>query len=332
MFANTEKGRNFLRVDLRAQPPRVRKDSKTNFEWNLKTLILMSRAGLISLESEPPPRIENWENESEKEINERFEEYFNSRTIRVIASGHQDKDMWEDRVEPVRKTIFDTGRAALNLMEQILEGKRETSQILASVYAIRRYGIKPVPVCGGCEVCRKNRWDLSDYEVPIPQPIRKPDDRFEPKLLQILGSDASFRLVSYSSPPDSHGLDKLNKRILKFLGDCVNLGIKEVAVARHWLNNREYRALYKKAPNCMVIHTDLLREHLELVSLRLPRITVLDQDKSFQAIPDYLFAVDRPLHIILFSEETREASPPFKKVVDVWDHVSLETIMEKLNQ
>jgi hypothetical protein len=112
----------------------------------------------------------------------------------------------------------------------------------------------------------------------------------------------------------------------------VNLGIKEVAVARHWLNNREYRALYKKAPNRMVIHTDLLREHLELVSLRLPRITVLDQDKSFQAIPDYLFAVDRPLHIILFSEETREASPPFKKVVDVWDHVSLETIMEKLNQ
>ena len=52
----TDAGSDKMRVPLSISPPRVAGDSAANRAWNLRTLLLMDRAGLVTVVADPPPR------------------------------------------------------------------------------------------------------------------------------------------------------------------------------------------------------------------------------------------------------------------------------------
>lgn len=48
---------HLLELDLSVVPPRLRRQSDHNESWNMRTLIMMARAGMLELASQPPSRI-----------------------------------------------------------------------------------------------------------------------------------------------------------------------------------------------------------------------------------------------------------------------------------
>ena len=81
-----------VRVDVSPGPGPEDKDmvGQRNEDWNLRTLILLTRAGLIELTGFPnydPDKVGKWIN------------------LKIIDQNHLDKDTWEKKVSLVRQKI-----------------------------------------------------------------------------------------------------------------------------------------------------------------------------------------------------------------------------------
>jgi ATP-dependent DNA helicase RecQ len=131
--------------------------SRENQVWNVRTLNLMSRAGLIEL---------MWEGRSKDK------EAFGSdyRLVKIIDEKHLDESRWGKVFEPIRQKSRSSEVKSLNLMKQFLSGEYCVSEILPSIYRIpkREYPyrkeINVAIACGGCPSCRKS--NLTPFASP----------------------------------------------------------------------------------------------------------------------------------------------------------------------
>src|SRR5690606_12796431 len=90
-----------LEVDLAVVPPRLRRQSDYNQSWNMRTLIMMARAGMLGLESQPPARIAQQEEESEAAFelrsDEHWSEYFQRTVVGMSELGHLSRERFDAR-------------------------------------------------------------------------------------------------------------------------------------------------------------------------------------------------------------------------------------------
>jgi len=137
--------------------------SDKNMEWNVKTLTLMSRAGLIALDDQKPKRDQVDEN-SEIAVQaptclDRRREEERWRVLEILNNAHTDRNVWEDQVERVRRVTSQASAHQLELLEQLLDASTCVSEVLAEAYTIRhptnRFSHNPIAMsCGGCSYCR----------------------------------------------------------------------------------------------------------------------------------------------------------------------------------
>lgn len=126
-----------VRIDGRpsGEPDRIDMLGESNTDWNLRTLMLMMRAGLIRLLGSPRPRIEatgDW------------------LEVEVIDDHHLDLTVWRDRVEPVRIETWRAGMRNLDLMRQFLARDRCPAETFETLYGVGRVS----RVCSRCQDCR----------------------------------------------------------------------------------------------------------------------------------------------------------------------------------
>jgi hypothetical protein len=107
-----------------------------NADWNLRTLALMARAGLVrllgaprSLLSEPGDWLE----------------------IELLDDEHLDRKMWEQRVEPVRAQGQAAGLRNLDLMRRYLSNRACPADLLEELYGRERV----TRTCASCSRCRE---------------------------------------------------------------------------------------------------------------------------------------------------------------------------------
>ncbi len=81
-------GANRYRVSLESQRSAIVRDTQENEAWNLRTLSLMMRAGLIRVDSEEPPAADDT---TEDEGGDAFHRYITSTVIEITDSGHRDR-------------------------------------------------------------------------------------------------------------------------------------------------------------------------------------------------------------------------------------------------
>ena len=130
-------GRFVVRIDGR--PGNDERDidmfGDANTDWNLRTVALMARAGLVRLLGTPYPRIHDEGDWLE---------------VEVIDDGHLDIETWRTRVEPVRKDGWLAAKRNLDLMRDYLRDDRCPATILEDLYGAHRIG----RVCSRCRQCR----------------------------------------------------------------------------------------------------------------------------------------------------------------------------------
>jgi hypothetical protein len=159
MFAAKEPlDRGLYRLPLEVRPAYAAADDSNSYHtmWNVRTLNLMSRAGLIQLEGSG--------------IHESADEPCAS--VRILDDEHLLLATWEDRVERLR--LDEREQAILNLrwLRELAAGRICASRVFECVYRLDSIpGGGGLPVsrsCGGCAACR--RQGLAPYAGVQPEP------------------------------------------------------------------------------------------------------------------------------------------------------------------
>ncbi len=306
------KGGGRYEVDLEKIPPYLDWSSEENEDWNLRTILLMHRAGVIEIDCSPPAFIKREVGESKEEFKERCEREFAERgrpvSIRRIDSiACRDKEAWEKKVAPKREELYQRNRENWRMVEEdLLSGTASVCDLLKSLYSFQVNDEGSVEVrtsCGGCPGCRSQQRSrvLEYYPEPcIPSAL---DCTLKGPLRKIFGEELTV-YVSYPCPSDKPSeLDDWNEDILDVIGLCVEQGIREVATGEDLHSLKRFRKLYQKSDLSFVINRDIESEEGD-ARLKVPRLSVLGPDFAGRKFPRHLRRYET--QGVIFFPETME--------------------------
>ena len=151
---------------------------ETNTDWNLRTLALMARAGLVRLLGTPYPRVQ---------------EEGDWLQVEILDDGHLDKAVWKQRVEPVRREDWMASTRNLDLMRDYLRDVRCPAEILEELYGADRLG----RACSRCSRCRADP-TCRHRTIPVGEPRAPWSEPLHPTLTRLL--DRNLRLLVTYEP------------------------------------------------------------------------------------------------------------------------------------
>ncbi|MEU4517450.1 protein DpdF [Amycolatopsis sp. NPDC024027] len=173
-------------LDLDSRPPHVSETGEKNRIWNVRTLNLMVRSGLIELH--PPTRLVRDAEEDDAQWEIRLRDHFSELAMRARVSIHgqtNDRAHFDLRIEEVRQVIMKGQWAALQRLRNAMSGDRCTGKELADYYTTTYRGTEfgTAAACRGCPHCRRsgpadNGFYCTPWE-PIPGvawPLNEKDD------------------------------------------------------------------------------------------------------------------------------------------------------------
>lgn len=171
-------GRFAVRIDGRPGTDECDIDmfGDANTDWNLRTVSLMARAGILRLLGMPFPRLEQ-----EGEWLE----------VEVVDDHHLDMALWHSRVEPVRRIGWLAAKRNLDLMREYLRNDRCPAVILEDLYGANRVG----RTCSRCSRCRANE-ACRFNRVAVGEPRGPWTEQLDPLVAGLLDRDRRL-LVSY---------------------------------------------------------------------------------------------------------------------------------------
>jgi ATP-dependent DNA helicase RecQ len=169
---------------------------EANTDWNLRTVALMARAGLLRLLGTPNPRVEqdgDW------------------LRVEIIDDHHLDPVTWQQRVKPVRRDASLAGQRNLDLMRSFLDDQRCPAEILEELYGSDRIG----RACSRCSRCRANPANrrptvtIGEPRGPWVQPLYPPLARLFDLNLRLLVTYEPDKLPRAASRRLSETLQRL---------------------------------------------------------------------------------------------------------------------------
>ncbi len=138
--------------------------SDTNRGWNVRTLTLMARAGLLELDAEDPI--------SEPAFGE---EVGSTRVVAVLDEDHRQEEKWQCRVRACRQRSYATGAESVRQLMTVLTAQRCAADAFGDAYTLEGRN-PPIPrarvarCCSSCPYCRANGRPMRREPLPIPPP------------------------------------------------------------------------------------------------------------------------------------------------------------------
>jgi superfamily II DNA or RNA helicase len=315
---------HLIRVDLSVVPPSLRRQTDYNAAWNMRTLIMMARAGMLNLESEAPERIAQIESEADATLAIRNEEhwgrYFRHVLVRVQEGAHRNKEVFDAIISHERTRSVEAAKVGDAMLDALLDGHVEVSAQLERLYRNHAEGRSVVvsKACGGCPQHRREGGAHTYYAEPAAfgiEQVGQPDTGAWRSHFPHL--DLGAPIILALPKDDEEG------GVLPVLRDLVALlGVREVGVTRRFRSrNLDTKSLHKHAPDGVLLVQDLEEEEVRgPTSYQLARASVWDAGDR-QPIPRFLFGMDRPLHVILVAATTQDPWHPQRRLIDTGANV-----------
>ncbi|MFZ1976299.1 MAG: protein DpdF [Candidatus Acidiferrales bacterium] len=229
-------GEGRYRVPVDAAPPyNPNADNDYNVAWNLRTLTLMARAGLIALDAEAPPTVTANEDMSDAEMLAAYDDavrvYRNRRIIRPLVADHQSEAVWREKVESLRDVSYAAGTRSFQLMKAVLHSEHCVADDFVELYSIParegRRGVSVSASCGGCGWCRKKGGLPYELEPSIPWSPWPASDRMERVLAGEFGSREVMAIFH-------NGFDDIRKKrnLGHFVEWLAHQGVRNLVIPR----------------------------------------------------------------------------------------------------
>lgn len=308
---------NVFAIDVEARRAKLPRTSEYNVDWNMRTLILMARAGLISLEIGTPPSDQAVSDVDKDEASSLLAVLASIR-VRILDDGHLLPEVWERRVSESRRTTLNAAGRNLALMQDLLKGEREVSETLAQLYRVntKTYFVPVTRVCGGCPVDRFDPEVRCEYRVPEPTLLTATDSaNFAEWTRRFPWIDPTFAYVFYD---DERPIAEVHQAIVRFVEWLVQeCGVREVATETNSGLSQlpGWQHLYRRAPNGVVIQRSLKELQVEPYT-PLARVTVLDATSAITMLEPVQMLV-RPQHLVLLPRSLPDPSNPTRTLAEV---------------
>jgi ATP-dependent DNA helicase RecQ len=319
MLHNAESlGPHRYRVSLETQRSAIVRDSQENEAWNLRTLSLMMRAGLIHVDSEAPPAADDT---TENEAGDAFRRYITSAVIEVTDPGHLDPGVWDAVVEPVRQRTIQATASAYSLMLDALSCERDFADILSEAYRIgpgSPLGVRgetiPQRGCGGCPHCRKVSRSPYAGQAGTPEPVAKPQSLVSPDLNEIVGGPTGTLLVMIDPQP-------MRRRqrwpeFAELLEALIRHGIRLLSAPRAVLDLSPVAKAHRATRDGFLF---LEPNPVHVFAPKVPTLIVHDPLKREAAVPEsYFRAPSIPhLRVVLVPPDARDPERPNRTVAEM---------------
>ena len=290
-----------IEIDLAVVPPRLRRQTEYNESWNMRTIIMMARAGILDLESQSPAPVPQIEDELKFDFDARRDEYWSNyyrRTVvRIKEFDHQSPDTFETLIAGERRRAIELVTRSRLILDQLLGRETEVSELLDHLYRSNVPGRSVIvsKACGGCPIHRQLGTINIHYSAPPAFGIERVGhfdlsmfvDRF-PQL------DLNSPILL---PFDEPLADSV---LMALLRDFIGLfGVHEIGIQTAFRDrNSDFIGVHRHSIDGLVLIQSLEEEVLRPSSYELPRVS-LWMGSQTAGLPIHLFTMKRPLHVII---------------------------------
>jgi superfamily II DNA/RNA helicase len=329
----TTEENDLWKIDIDAVRPGLLGGGGKNIKWNMRTLNLMVRAGLIRLEldvNNEIPAIDPGEATAPLFA-------MTNLRVRICNHGHLLPETWEERITPLREKILTAANRNLAMMQQLLPKRpgqaidTEVGSILRQLYQFQTpWWVDVVPVCGGCPLDR-HQSRSGVYPQPIVLPVQRVRPFDTPVWHQHFGwVDPALAFVFYDETRD---WNDIQRDILQFAGWLIQqCDVRELAIGprSRLRQSPEWNGLYRHTSERVLLQQPLASARALYTSL--PRLTVLEPDTVATFIQP-MRLLQRPFHIVLLPRNTPDPQNSARRFIDVSpNQLVLETILYGINQ
>jgi superfamily II DNA/RNA helicase len=313
-------------VDLNLVPSHLYIKSERNSLWNVRTITMMARAGLIELVDlrEGTAAID----EAPIDLS-----LVSQAAVRLLDANHRDPEVFSRRLAIAREAMLGAGERGVRAMHDVAKNEVEISEALTLMYSVQKGGWSPVvSCCGGCV----NHWAKRSVTGRYP-PVRAGRlRRFAARdisRIERLGLPmASARLLIVAVADDGDFLVTC-QRLATYLASIVrpHTWQLETSLATTRLG-RHLRTILRDAP-----HDD---SFIDVVDADAPdawsagsgevRVTFLDRaDRA--TFPKEFWGSDAALEIVIVKNTVGDPDHDQRRFVDTTPHVASATFFEKIS-
>jgi hypothetical protein len=309
-------------LNLNSLRPDIQYTGDWNRQWNLRTLVLLARAGVLEFRDLPPPLLERNDTESENAFNERKEKswvtYRDSCRISINKANPLTESDWKQATLVYRTNVSRNQQSYWSAMESFLNREKPLFEILANVYRVPEAGIALIPKTP------------TEY---IPSPPKRICNAISPALEELT---KHYKFITYQTVGQTG--DQMAIRLTDFLKLLAKQGIREIALPAAWRDNEWYDRRNPISQMCeacwekfLIVRT--IEDEDEYVPIALvPRVTLLTPDMTDGEVPPNLFQLNHLLHLILLPEEVIDPSHPLRRLGDTrTDVIEIQTAHDRLS-
>ncbi|WP_035566042.1 protein DpdF [Caballeronia sordidicola] len=328
------RGEDRWSVDISVVPTHGMRQSDYNKAWNVRTLILMARAGVIELDSDFPEMPMRLPREPDDTYEGRQEEaaaqYFNRTTIRILNPRHREKSVWANEIQTARLHGEQSTGRNFKLLLSVLNGDVEVSDALTRLYEVDN-GRWRIPVgggCAGCPVCRRiGQKKLQTFMPTLPLAVTRKFDIAKWSKYFSGRSPEKFLVVM----PDLLS-SAVAGQVVKALSVAVShLDVAEINLTdrEFWRGVKGYSELARKSRWKFVIENDMRADDAFVVNQRFPAVSILTSAAG--EIPLEILAARKPLHLLFVPESFIDPFAPGRRMADVWpNRMDLAQFLKKM--
>ena len=204
-------GDGLIAVDVDARPSASENDidmsGDRNTDWNVRTLTLLARAGIIELVGQ---------------LSRNAESDPARLTIRILDDGHQRLDRWSIQVAPVRDAIAGASRRNFDLMRRYLRADDCPARVFEALYGAKNVLLS----CSRCRLCRAEPTRRSTEYIPREPASPWPGRSLHPELANLIGGGGRLLV---SDDPEARE-DRWHRRFAEILDALARKGMIKLAL------------------------------------------------------------------------------------------------------
>lgn len=324
-------------LSLDHRPADIDDSGVRNASWNLRTLVLMARAGLLSFAPLPPPHLEPNEGEDPMVFEERrrraFRTFSREVGIRLLDSRHSDPRHWEVEVAATRKTLRTADDESATLVQQLRTLQMPMNDIFREVYTLSDPPLQPPRLAGSCPITRRTHsvsFQSTDPEVMgIKAAAAKLSAELERALAPCQDEVSRFWIAYDAIPKGSREFRKWHERLFYLLRYMVSGGVVELSLPQVLLSGADWTQLTMRSPERFLIRASG-SEDQNTGRPFVPRLSFVDDKNDGGVELEQIMMIHRPQHIIVLPRVTTDPRSPHRRLVDIVRHLSIDQVLARL--
>lgn len=312
-------------VDLNRLPSHLTVASEQSSLWNIRTLTLMARAGLIELVALRDSAMAGEETPLDLAL-------ASHAAVRILEASHLNREAFSRSLAQARADMLRAGDQGLLAMQDVASLKLEISQALTSMYSVVQGVWSPVvSSCGGCATHWENRASTGLYQPPHAGRLRRFAKRDTSRIRDLGLPMASPRLLVVAIPDEGH-----------FLSTCERLATHLASALRphSWLMEPSLKTRFDlrlREPLRPLPHDD---SFIDIVDARAPnawlagsdevRVIFLDRVRP-ATFPRELWNSNAALDIAIVTKSIGDPDHGTRHFIDTTPHVAATTFLDKIS-